>query len=109
MNANRPVDLGRELGAHGIGEPTRHHTDDFERLIVHFDALADHVGCAAEPALPVGVAQDRDAMPAIDLVLGGERPPEHRRQAKHLEELVRDAQSAAVDRFSTSFRIRSTP
>jgi hypothetical protein len=94
---DRPVDLGRKLDADGIGKLPRHHTDNLERLIVHFDALADHLRAAAKPPLPVAVAQDRDAVPAVDLVLGRERAPEHRCNTKHLEELVRDAQPSAID------------
>ena len=97
---NRPVDLGGTLGRHRIREPRRHHADDLERLLVDVETLADRVRRAAELPLPVAVAQDRDAMPAIDLVVGGELPAEDRRHAEHLEELVRDAQAARVGRLA---------
>ncbi len=84
---DRKVDV-----ADGEQELRGHHADHGEGLAVQRERAADHLGVAAEAALPESVRQHHDLLVARDVVRGTEGAPERRRDPQHVEEVGGDAQ-----------------
>ena len=70
-------------------EPSRHHADDRERLALDLNAAAERGAIAAEPRLPVAVADDREG-PLADVLGLGERAAERGRDAQDRKERSAD-------------------
>ena len=84
-------------------EPGRGDGHDRERHPLDGDRPADHVGSAAEPALPEAVTDDGDrtiGSAAPSVVGAGPGPAEDRRNAQHIEEVSRRPDS--VDELGLS-------
>src|SRR6185503_21125055 len=80
---DRPVNISRLVARHRVGEPARHHADDFIRPVVDLEAFANGIGQAGVVLLPVSVTQDGDTVAAVDLIAGRERPSEEWRYSEN--------------------------
>jgi hypothetical protein len=100
-----PVELEGEieLGLH-VEEAERagHHPDDLVSLAVDDEPPADRPGIAAQPRLPVRVAQDDGGWAPRLVVLGRERPAQERGHAEQREDAVRDAKDRHALRLGQS-------
>src|SRR5207247_2925056 len=63
-----------------------HDADDLVADTVQSDRVTDHRGIAAKRAYPQRLREQGDRRRARVLILGGQRSPDDRRDAKHLEQ-----------------------
>jgi hypothetical protein len=68
----------------------RQHADDGVLLVIHLKHAADDVRIAAERVLPVRVAEDQHRRRVLPIIVGAKRAAQERRDADHIEEVVRD-------------------
>ena len=84
--------------------------DDRERVPIERDRCADHIGAAAEFALPEPVAQNRyrPIRPAAaPVIVGREGPAEMRGHAERVEESAADEQALRGSRFATRAQVEA--
>ena len=73
----------------------RQHADDSARHFVEHDVAADDAGIGGESRLPELLGEQDDVvLPARSIVVRDEAAAEERRDAQHLQELVRDLEAA---------------
>src|SRR5215475_11737536 len=76
----------------GKAELRGHHADHFEGLAIEARGAADHVGAAAEFALPERLAEDYDLVRAAFVLSVAEIAAEHRMDTEDVEKIRRDAE-----------------
>ena len=69
-------------------EPWPRHAYHRQGRLTHVERRAEHIGTAAEPPLPVAMADDRRGR--TDAIAGREQSADRRRRAEHVEEVLGD-------------------
>ena len=98
-NGTKEVHLAARHKHRSEVEFLRHHADDGGWLIVQGDGAADHLGVAAEAALPQAVGEDDGLAPVPLGFLGVEYAPQHGLHAQQAEEILCDAVARQALRF----------
>ena len=89
-------EIGRTCRADGIGEIRRHDTDDLVRPSFERNRASDDRRIRAEAPPPESVAQNRDAVTAVDFLVGCRPASKRGLHSKHLEEVRRDPLRAQI-------------
>ena len=76
----------RTSSSPGMPKVRRHHPDNAIGCAVQADIFTGHMRVAGEQVLPQAFGEDRDLLLAEDGLLFGERTPQQRPHAQHLEE-----------------------